>query len=78
MPCLSALYRHLSNAYGRSWRSPKPSNHGVWPPTPDGSDLTVAFAEKLSMTAWGDIPYPERWDRCEALVEQKAEAAGEL
>jgi hypothetical protein len=40
--------------------------------------MNIALAEKLSVTAWGDIPYPERWKRCEALVERKAEAAAEL
>jgi hypothetical protein len=77
MSCLSASHRYLSDAFGHGWRTPQPGDKGVWPPTPDGADLNRALAEKLSVTAWGQMPYRERWERCEAVMERKAEAAAE-
>jgi hypothetical protein len=53
--------------YGSDWRSPdKPlgSNHGTWPRIPDGMDLADALMQKLSLGAWGGMPFKERQRRC--------------
>jgi hypothetical protein len=60
-------YRFLDTVYGPNWRTPdKPQkrNHGAWIKTPDASKMVQAMLEKLSLGAWGGMPYKERVKRC--------------
>lgn len=60
----SATYKHESiTVYGTTWRTPK-ATHGFWPPTPDGRWLVRSLRDKLSVTAWGNIPYITRYWKC--------------
>lgn len=54
--------------YGPGWRTPDPPNHGTWPKLPDGFRVVDALAEKLSLGAWGGMPYSERVRRCKQLA----------
>jgi hypothetical protein len=54
----------MESNYGPSWRLPKPGFHGN--PAPKGIEpkLRAALVEKLSVTAWGDMPWQARKKAC--------------
>ena len=57
----------LPTVYGPGWRTPDPPNHGTWPKIPDGFAVVEALDQKLSLGAWGGMPYKERERRCKQL-----------
>jgi hypothetical protein len=67
-----ALCRHLASEFGPNWRIPEPGDHGTMVRNPDIWDLNNALTNKLSVTAWGGMPYPERWARCKDFEVRKA------
>lgn len=64
--CGSMVYacRTMTSLYGRGWRQPDLSNHGPRPVQPDEESIRQALVQKLSLTAWGTVPYHTRWQRC--------------
>lgn len=58
--------RVMVSLYGKDWRQPKPSNHGPWITLPDEEAVRQALIEKLSVTAWGDMPLKTRKATCKA------------
>lgn len=50
--------------YGPTWRLPEPGFHGNRVPKGDEPRLRGALLEKLSPTAWGDMPWQERKEAC--------------
>lgn len=59
------MCRFLTAVYGPTWRVPEQKNHGTWPKTPDSIAVVNALREKLAVGAWGDMPYPQRKQRCD-------------
>lgn len=57
------MYRVFESVYGTDWQKPGGS-HGGWPNTPEGFELVRDLREKLSITAWGNIPYSTRSSQC--------------
>lgn len=65
------LCRILPTVYGPGWLTPDPPNHGTWPSIPDGFAVAQAVVEKLSLGAWGGMPYKERKRRCKNRLKGK-------
>jgi hypothetical protein len=66
--------RFLSAVYGKDWHTPdrsKKRNHGGWIKTPDAYSMVQALVEKLSVGAWGGMPYKERQQRCKRRLKQE-------
>lgn len=66
--------RFLSAVYGQDWRTPdksKKRNHGHWAKTPDAKSVVQGLVEKLSVGAWGGMPYKERQERCKRRANQE-------
>jgi hypothetical protein len=62
--------RHIEATYGPTWRSPDEEYHGTDPETPDGDKVRIALHRRLSVTAWGNIPWERRRQRCSARQER--------
>ena len=54
----------MASLYGKGWRKPNRYNHGPWPKQPDELKIRQAMVEKLSVTAWGNVPYATRRKQC--------------
>lgn len=57
-------HRQMEATYGPAWRTPNTSYHGDSAFTWDEPMLRQALMQKLSVTAWGDMPYQQRLNRC--------------
>lgn len=57
--------------YGPDWRTPNTSYHGDSAFTWDEPMLRQALLQKLSVTAWGDVPYQQRVRRCSNSKQQE-------
>jgi hypothetical protein len=81
-PLLNLLRcRHLANTYGPGWEVPDTVHHGITQQTPDVRPIQQALLSRLSVTAWGDVPWPERKQRCAEICQAAAKsqsAASEL
>lgn len=54
----------MLQTYGPQWRTPNTSYHGDSAFTWDEPMLRKALLQKLSLTAWGDVPLEQRLKRC--------------
>lgn len=54
----------MKATYGPEWRTPTTGFHGKSEDTPDEPLLRKALLQKLSVTAWGDVPYHQRLEQC--------------
>lgn len=66
LPAPEDLEAHVAATYGPHWRQPDDSYHGVGPDTPDVDRVRAALHRRLSVTAWGDVPWGLRQEQCKA------------
>lgn len=54
----------MAATYGSKWRTPRSNYHGKSIVPRDEGKVKLALLEKLSVTAWGDMPWQERQKMC--------------
>lgn len=61
---LLSSHRQMEATYGHQWLTPTMDFHGNSATTPDEPLLRKALLDKLSVTAWGNVPYHQQLEQC--------------